>query len=56
VERCSYALTAASCVSRIYTDLAVLDVAAGGLRLRELVPGLDLDGLRGLAGVPIDGD
>jgi len=56
VERCSYPLTAASCVSRIYTDLAVLDVAAGGLRLRELVPGLDLDGLRGLAGVPIDGD
>ena len=55
VERCTYPLTASSCVSRLYTDLAVLDVTGSGLKVRELASGLDLDGLRGLAGVPIDG-
>ena len=55
VERCTYPLTAASCVSRIYTDLAVLDVTGSGLRVLELAAGLDVDGLRALAGVPIDG-
>ncbi len=39
MERCSYPLTAAGVVDRIYTDLAVLDVTGGGLLVRELVPG-----------------
>jgi len=55
VERCTYPLTASSCVSRLYTDLAVLDVTGSALKVRELASGLDLDGLRSLAGVPIDG-
>ena len=37
VERCSYPLTGVGCVSRVYTDLAVLDVDAG--RLRRARPG-----------------
>ena len=32
LRRCSYPLTAARCVSRVYTDLAVLDVTPRGFR------------------------
>jgi 3-oxoadipate CoA-transferase beta subunit len=50
VERCSYPLTARGVVTRIYTDLAVIAVAPHGLVVREMVPGLTLDGLRGATG------
>jgi 3-oxoadipate CoA-transferase beta subunit len=40
VERCSYPLTGLRCVHRIYTDLAVFDVAPEGLRVREIFAGL----------------
>jgi 3-oxoadipate CoA-transferase beta subunit len=46
VRRCTYPLTAACCVSRIYTDLAVLDVAPGGLTVVDMVDGLSLTELR----------
>lgn len=46
VRACFYPLTAPSAVSRIYTNLAVLDVTPDGLKVVELVPGLDLAGLR----------
>lgn len=46
VRACSYPLTASAAVSRIYTNLAVLDVTPDGLKVVELVPGLDLAGLR----------
>jgi len=52
VTECSYPLTGVACVSRIYTDMAVIDVD-GGLRAVELIDGLALDELRRLAGVPI---
>lgn len=45
VERCSYPLTGIGCVSRIYTDLAVIDVTPGGLVAREWVEGLSFDEL-----------
>jgi 3-oxoadipate CoA-transferase beta subunit len=45
VRRCNYPLTALGCVARIYTDLAVIDVTADGLRVREMAPGLDLAAL-----------
>jgi 3-oxoadipate CoA-transferase beta subunit len=54
VSECSYPLTGLACVNRIYTDMAVIDVTAGGLRAVELADGLALDELRRLAGVPID--
>ncbi|HMM75641.1 MAG TPA: 3-oxoacid CoA-transferase subunit B [Gammaproteobacteria bacterium] len=53
VERCSYPLTGIGCVSRVYTDLAVIDVTPQGLVAVELVEGLSLDELRRLSGVPI---
>ena len=36
VRECSYPLTAVGCVNRIYTDLAVLEIADGELRVIEL--------------------
>jgi 3-oxoadipate CoA-transferase beta subunit len=53
VERCSYPLTGLACVSRIYTDLAVIDVTPQGLRLVETFNGLAPDELQRLTGVPI---
>jgi len=53
VERCSYPLTAAHCVTRIYTDLAVIDVRAGGLHVVEIVGDLPFDELQRLTGVPL---
>jgi 3-oxoadipate CoA-transferase beta subunit len=53
VAECSYPLTAISCVSRIYTDLAVIDVTPGGLAVREIVEGLAFDELQAITGVPM---
>ncbi len=39
VRECSLPLTAAACVNRIYTDLAVIDVDQQGLTLREIAEG-----------------
>jgi 3-oxoadipate CoA-transferase beta subunit len=51
VPQCTYPLTARRCVSRIYTDLAVIDVAADGLIVREIVDGLPFEDLVRLSGV-----
>ena len=53
VEHCSYPLTGVACVARIYTDLAVIDVTARGLVLRQTAPGLDFDALQSLTGAPL---
>jgi 3-oxoadipate CoA-transferase beta subunit len=55
VRACSYPLTAPAAVSRIYTNLAVLDVTPDGLKVVELVPGLDLAGLRALTEARVAG-
>ena len=41
VERCTYPLTAPRVVTRIFTNLAVIDVGADGLTVRELAPSID---------------
>lgn len=46
VRRCSYPLTAVAAVSRIYTNLAVIDVTPAGFRLVETVPGLSFSELQ----------
>ncbi|MBK8063642.1 MAG: CoA transferase subunit B [Betaproteobacteria bacterium] len=53
VERCSYPLTGAACVNRIYTDLAVIDVRADGLHVIDMAEGLEFDELQKLTGVPL---
>ena len=53
VERCTYPLTGIACVSRIYTDLAVLEVSKEGLRVLETVPGLSFDELQAMTAAPL---
>jgi 3-oxoadipate CoA-transferase beta subunit len=53
VARCSYPLTGVACVSRIYTDLAVLDVTPAGLVVREIIDGLPFAELERITGVPL---
>jgi len=53
VVQCSYPLTGIACVSRIYTDFAVIDVTPQGLKVVEIVDGLSFDELQALSGVPL---
>ncbi len=53
VAQCTYPLTAIGCVSRIYTDLAVLDVTPQGLSVREILSDISFDELQQLTGVPL---
>jgi 3-oxoadipate CoA-transferase beta subunit len=43
VRRCGYPLTAQGSVTRIYTNIAVIDVTARGFVLREAAPGFTFD-------------
>ncbi len=53
VERCSYPLTGARCVNRVYTDLAVIDVKPDGLHLVEILADISFDELQRLNGVAL---
>jgi 3-oxoadipate CoA-transferase beta subunit len=53
VQRCSYPLTGAGCVHRIYTDLAVIDVNQGGLQVVDMVPGLSFERLQQMTAAPL---
>ena len=53
VKTCTYPLTGIACVSRIYSDLAVIDITAQGLRVVDIVDGLSIEELQALSGVPI---
>jgi len=50
---CTLPLTAVRCVKRIYTDLAVLDVAPSGMVVREVLAGLSEADLRARTGAPL---
>lgn len=53
VRECTYPLTGIACVSRIYTDLAVIDITPQGLSVIDRVEGLSLEELQKLSGVPL---
>jgi 3-oxoacid CoA-transferase B subunit len=53
VEKCTYPLTGPGVVSRIYTDLAVIDVTPEGLELLELAPGVTLEEVREKTATPL---
>ncbi|MFL1463938.1 3-oxoacid CoA-transferase subunit B [Roseococcus sp. DSY-14] len=51
VERCAYPLTTPGVVSRVYTNLAVLDVVPGlGFVVRDIVDGMGLEELQARSG------
>ena len=51
VNECSYPLTGVGVVTRVYTDLTVIDITPEGLFVYDLAPGLRLDELQQLTGV-----
>jgi 3-oxoadipate CoA-transferase beta subunit len=53
VAQCSYPLTGLACVSRVYTDLAVLDITPAGVQVVDLCDGLSAAALQALTAVPL---
>jgi 3-oxoadipate CoA-transferase beta subunit len=53
VPACTYPLTGVACVSRIYTDLATIDVTPEGLLVIDMIEGLTLDALQQMTGVQL---
>ena len=52
-ERCDYPLTASACVDLVVTDLAVIDVVAGGLLLSEVAPGVTAEQVQAATDAPL---
>ncbi|HEX7390870.1 MAG TPA: 3-oxoacid CoA-transferase subunit B [Acidiphilium sp.] len=53
VERCAYPLTALGSVTRVYTDLAVIDVTKQGFRVVDIAPGVTFAELQARTGAPL---
>ncbi len=53
VKECSYPLTGVACVSRVYTDLATIDITPQGCKVVDMVEGLTKLELARLTGVPV---
>jgi len=53
VGRCTYPLTGVGCVTRVYTDHAVIDVVEEGFAVRETFGDNTVHSLRELTGLPL---
>jgi 3-oxoadipate CoA-transferase beta subunit len=53
LDVCTLPLTAVRCVTRVYTDLAVIEVTPGGFVVREMLEGLSQAELRARTGAPL---
>ena len=53
VQHCTYPLTGVGCVSRIYSDLAVIDLGPQGAAVIELVDGMSFEQLQALTPVTL---
>ena len=53
VKQCTYPLTGIRCVSRIYTDMAVIDITPGGPQVVETVEGLSVAELERITGLSL---
>ena len=53
VDTCTMPLTGVQCVTRVYTSLAVVDIAEGHFVLREKLPAISFDALQDLTGAEL---
>ena len=53
VPACTYPLTGIGCVSRVYTELAVLDITPAGVQVLDMAEGLTFDALQAATAVPL---
>ena len=53
LEKCSLPLTAVSCVRRIFTDIAVVDISPSGFLVREILDGMSRDELQARTGATL---
>jgi 3-oxoadipate CoA-transferase beta subunit len=53
LEACTLPLTAVRSVKRVYTDLAVIDIAPAGMVVREMLDGMSEADLRQRTGAPL---
>jgi 3-oxoadipate CoA-transferase, beta subunit len=53
LEHCTLPLTAVGCVTRVYTDLAVIDITAAGMLVREILPGMSRSQLQQRTGAAL---
>ena len=53
VETCTLPLTAVRCVTRVFTDLAVVDVTPAGFMVRDMLAGLTRGQLQERTGAPL---
>jgi len=53
VKTCSYPLTAIGATTRVYTNLAVLDITQKGFVVRDMAPGLTWDTLQARTDAPL---
>ncbi|MGL4488993.1 MAG: 3-oxoacid CoA-transferase subunit B [Rhizobiaceae bacterium] len=56
LKHCTLPLTGVGCVTRVYTNLAVIDIKGGRFVLREKVPSVTLDALQAMTGATLHMD